>query len=122
MSPRTSLIGGFLLSFFAAGIPFWLIPYPQLTVPDGFFSIGLAVVFAVAALLCMTSRAGFGMSVLVPAAALPAALMVRVMVEGLLDPTRHNLWPLALVIALFLGLLVSAGGAVIGYPLARVRR
>lgn len=122
LSPRTFLLGGFLLSFLAAGTPFWLIPYSQLTVPDGFFSPGLAVVFAVATLLCMTAKAGFGVSVLVPAVALPAAMMARVIVEGLLDPTRHKLWPLALVIALFLGLLISGAGALIGYLLARVWR
>jgi len=112
----------FAVCFFAAGVPFWMIPYSQVTVPNGFFGLGLVVVVVVAAVLGMLFRTRFIWSVLIPGLALPAALMARVIVEGVIDPTRHNLWPLALVIALVLGLAVATPGAVVGWLLARTSR
>jgi len=43
--------------------------------------------------------------------------MVRVIVEGVIDPTRHNLWPLVLAIVLVMGFAASAGGALAGWLL-----
>jgi protein-S-isoprenylcysteine O-methyltransferase Ste14 len=110
----------FVLTFFAVGIPFWSIPYSKLNVPDGLYGFGLVVAFAAAAALCATMKTTFRRAWLVVGLAVPAALMARVIVEGILDPTRHNLWPLALMIAAGLGLIVSCAGAVVGLVLARV--
>ena len=49
-----------------------------------------------------------------------AALMLRVVVEGIQDPSRHNLWPLALIIVVVLGVVVAAPGAVVARLLSRV--
>lgn len=117
---RPALIGTFLLGFAIAGIPFWRIPYSALTVPDAFYGIGVGVVFVVAAVLAY--RHGALKGLLCAALILPAVLMARVIVEGVLDPTRHNLWPLALAIALVLGLVVAGAGAACGWLASRLLR
>lgn len=117
---RPALIGTFLLGFAIAGIPFWRIPYSALTVPDAFYGIGVGVVFVVAAVLAY--RHGALKGLLCAALVLPAVLMARVIVEGVLDPTRHNLWPLALVIALVLGFAVAGAGAACGWLASRLLR
>lgn len=114
---RRALAGAFVLCLLVAGIPFWRIPYSEVNVPDAFYGIGLLAVFAFAALLRASGRAGFGKSLLIPGLVLPAVLMVRVIVEGVIDPTRHNLWPLVVVIVLVMGFAASGSGALVGWLL-----
>lgn len=120
LSASRALAIAFVLTFLAVGIPFWSIPYSKANVPDGLYGFGLVVAFAAAAALCASSKTTFRRAWLVVGLAVPAVLMARVIVEGILDPTRHNLWPLALMIAAGLGLIVSCAGAVVGLVLARV--
>ena len=111
-SPKTLPLGVFLCCFLLAGLPFWQIPYSSVTVPNSFFGFGVVVVFAGAAVLGF--RLGVAKGVMVGAAVFPAVLMARVLVEGIMEPTRHNLWPLALIIAMVLGLIVAGLGAAVG--------
>lgn len=113
--------GAFLLGFLATGIPFWMIPYSKLNVPDAFLGFGLVVVCLMAFLLTWSETASLLKSVNVMAMAMPAALMLRVIVEGLMEPTRHNLWPLVLVITLVMGYLTALPGAGLGHLLRRGR-
>lgn len=119
MSGKPIQIGVFLACLLAVGVPFWRLPYAGVNVPDGFYGPGLLVVAIAPLLLMRFARAGFARSLLIPALAPAAALMLRVIVEGLQDPTRHNLWPLALIIVLVMGVLVAAPGAVVGRLLSR---
>lgn len=122
LSASRAVAIAFVLTFLAVGIPFWSIPYSKLNVPDGFYGFGLVVAFAAAAALCATMKTTFKRAWLVVGLAVPAVLMARVIVEGILDPTRHNLWPLALMISAGLGLIVSCAGALVGLALARILR
>lgn len=115
---RWALIGAFLLSFVAAGIPVWRLPYSVLTVPDAFYGFSLVVVFVAAVVLVF--RHGVLQGLLCGTLILPSVLMARVIVDGLLDPTRHNLWPLALIIALVLGFAVAGAGASCGWLASRL--
>lgn len=117
-SPKTLPLGVFLCCFLLAGLPFWQIPYSSVTVPNSFFGFGVVVVFAGAAVLGF--RLGVAKGVMVGAAVFPAVLMARVLVEGFMDPTRHNLWPLALIIAMVLGLIVAGLGAAVGWLAGRL--
>lgn len=121
-SSKRVTIGAFLLCFFIVGIPFWQIPYSNVSLPDSFFSVGVIAVFVVATLLCVAFRFSFRRGLVVPGLAFPAALMVRVVVEGIMEPSRHNLWPLALIIAVLLGVAVAGSGALLGWLAARVFR
>ncbi|MGD9659728.1 MAG: hypothetical protein AB7U63_00505 [Porticoccaceae bacterium] len=116
-TPKKVKIGAFLLCFFIAGIPFWSIPYTDVTVPNSFFGIGILVAFVAAAVLA--SRFGFIQGLVNVGSVFPAVLMVRVVVEGIMEPSRHNLWPLALIIAVILGLIVAGAGATLGWLVSR---
>lgn len=96
------------------GLSFWFVPYNRLNVPDGLYGPGLAVVFVLALLLCVTGTATLVRAATVMSASVPAAVLLRVIVEGAMHPTRHNLWPLVLVIALVVGAAVAVPGAAIG--------
>lgn len=119
-NPNKVMMGAFLLCFFIAGIPFWLIPYSNVTVPNSFFGIGIVAVFFTAAVLAF--RFGFRKGLAVPALVFPAVLMVRVVVEGVMDPSRHNLWPLALIFVVILGFVVAGTGATLGWLTSRLYR
>jgi hypothetical protein len=118
--PKKVMIGAFLLCFIIAGTSFWQIPYSNVTMPNSFFGIGVIVVFAVAAALAF--QFSFIKGLLVPGLVFPAVLMVRVIVEGVMEPSRHNLWPLALIIAVILGLVVAGTGATLGWLASRLFR
>ena len=119
-NPKKVMMGAFLLCFFITGIPFWLIPYSNVTVPNSFFGIGIVAVFFTAAALAF--RFGFRKGLAVPGLVFPAVLMVRVVVEGVMDPSRHNLWPLALIIVVILGFVVAGTGATLGWLTSKLYR
>jgi hypothetical protein len=94
---------GFVAALLLIGVPFWNVPYAQANLPDSLIGPGLFVLAAVAVLLAL---AGIGrLRVLLATMALcPAvAVALRVVAEGVADPTSHNLWPIEIVIALVLG-------------------
>lgn len=116
---RSAPTAAFVLGLLAVGLPFWMTPYGRLNVPDAFLGFGLVVVFGLAFALRWSGQASFLKSLNVMALTLPAALMLRVVVEGLADPSRHNLWPLVLVITLVMGYVTALPGAVLGHLLRR---
>ena len=119
-NPKKVMMGAFLLCFFIAGIPFWLIPYSNVTLPNSFFGIGIVAVFFTAAALAF--RFGFRKGLTVPGLVFPAVLMIRVVVEGVMEPSRHNLWPLALIIAVILGFVIAGTGATLGWLTSKLYR
>jgi len=104
----------FVLSFLAVGIPYWLIPYNKVNLPSAMIKPGLLVV-VFAALLIRSHRAtSFWRVVSIVGASVPAAVFARVIVDGLKDPSSHNLWPFEVIIALLMGFLCALAGAVAG--------
>ncbi|HEX5830649.1 MAG TPA: hypothetical protein VFY16_06695, partial [Gemmatimonadaceae bacterium] len=53
--------------------------------------------------------------------AVPTAVLARVVMDGVRDPTAHNLWPLEIVIAGLVGLGCALAGALVGSALAATR-
>jgi hypothetical protein len=104
----------FLASVVIVGIPYWAIPYSRLSLPDALTGPGLFAVGLTAFLLCACGIVGFRLVTLVQAASVPAVVFARVLTDAVKDPTSHNLWPLELVIALGMGLLVASAGALTG--------
>lgn len=121
MPPSTVLSAAFAASFLAVGVPYWLIPYAQVALPGSLVTPGLLVPFLGAAV----ARGGFGLpfgrSALVPGLAVPSAVLLRVIVGTVADPTSHNLWPLELILAGAVGLGVSLCGALLGSVLRLLR-
>lgn len=112
----------FLICFFIVGVPFWSLPYNQVNLPNSFFGIGVFAVFLTSALLSFAFKFSTRRSFAVAAMVFPAVLMARVVVEANSEPGRHNLWPLALVIAAIMGILVAGAGALLGGMMGRVMR
>ena len=104
----------FFVAFFATGISYWQIPYATLSLPDSLIGIGLLVVSVVAAVTRAYAKSRLLPVICVVGAAVPCAVFARVVVDGIRDPTSHNLWPIELVIATVVGLFASSAGALIG--------
>lgn len=113
---------GFTLALFTVGVPYWLIPYGKLNLPGALLGPGLVVVLAAAVLARAYSRKSFLRSVTVMGAAVPAAVLLRVVVEVVQDPTSHNLWPFEVVIAMLVGAAAAVIGALLGSLLLWVER
>ncbi len=105
---------GFALAFFTVGVPYWLVPYNKLNLPDALLGAGLVVVFAAALAARLYSGKSFMRVVMVMGAAVPTVVMMRVVIDGVRDATSHNLWPLEVIIAIFVGGAVALMGALAG--------
>lgn len=110
----------FLVAFLSVGLPYWPIPYDQVNLPNALYGFGLIVVFLGAMLLRWRVGTPVRRSVLAAGSAVPAAVFARIVVEGIMDPTSHNLWPFEVVIAAGLGYGIAAAGGVAGAVLARL--
>jgi hypothetical protein len=108
-------------SFLCIGVPYWIIPYNKINLPDALLGPGLLVVAAGALLVRVKGAAPFWRGTWILMAMVPAAVMARVIVDGVRDPTSHNLWPLEVIIALLAGLVCALAGSVLGAVIARVR-
>ena len=119
MKGSTILALSFAGSFFVIGLPYWQIPYSQVSLPNAVWGIGLLVVAAFAAVPRAISATRFLRTTLVVGASVPAAVFARVIVEAVADPTSHNLWPFEIILSAVPGLLASTAGAFVGGFLAR---
>ena len=102
-----------LVAILAVGIPYWRIPYSQVSLPGSLYGVGLVVVILVAAVL-RTSGHSFKRAFTTAGMAMPAAVVARVVFDGVRDPTSHNLWPFEVVIAAVVGFAAALAGALIG--------
>ena len=112
------LVWSFLAGFLVVGVPYWRIPYNKATssaVMGGAILIGM-----VALITRVLIDASFPRVVLVLAAAVPAAVMARVVVDTTRDPTSHNLWPFELVIEFLVGLTGTVPGTLVGSVFRRL--
>ena len=117
------LLVAFMLSFFAVGIPYWLIPYNKVSLPSTLMGPALLAVPFVALMIRAYGGASFWSAVNIVGASVPAAVFARVIVDGLKDPSSHNLWPFEVIIALFVGFPCALAGALAGsLVLTRVAR
>jgi len=119
VKPRSlGLLWSFLVGFLVVGVPYWRIPYNKATSSA---VMGGAVLIGVIALIArVLIEARFSRVVLVLAAAVPAAVMARVVVDTMRDPTSHNLWPFELVIAFMVGLAGTVPGTLLGSVFRRM--
>lgn len=111
----------FIGTMLAVGVPYGLVPLQQSSLPRDVWGPGLLVGALLAAAACAFARTRPWVAGLAVAAAVPAAVMARVVHDTLRDPTTHNLWPFELVLAAGPGILAGLGGALAGAVLARWR-
>jgi hypothetical protein len=111
---RGSQATAFLAAFLAVGVPYWLIPYRQVNLPNALLTAGLVAVPMAALLLRSFGAAHVWLATAIAGSAVPSVVMARVVVDCVQDPTAHNLWPFEIVIALFLGFVPALAGALLG--------
>lgn len=113
---------GFATAFVAIGVPYWLIPYGRLNLPDALLGPGLVVLFAATVLTRFYSARSFLRVAVVLGSVVPAVVMSRVVADGVRDATSHNLWPLEIIIAVIVGGIVAMAGAATGGALLWLSR
>ena len=107
-------------SFLAVGIPYWCIPYGKVNLPGALLGPSLIVVVISALLLRIYGVAALWRVIWMLGGSAALAVMARVVVDGVRDPTSHNLWPFEVIIALVIGFACSASGAIAGSLIARL--
>jgi hypothetical protein len=107
-------------SVLAVGIPYWLIPYGKVNLPDAVLGPGLIVVSLSALWLRVYRVASFWRIACMIGASVALAVMARVLVEVTKNPSSHNLWPLEVIIALAVGTVCSVSGALAGALIAKL--
>ena len=118
---KYGLSGAFIVSFFAVGASYWLIPYNKINLPDALMGPGLFVV-SFSTLLLRSYGAPFWRLTAIMGGSVPAAVFARVIADGMNDPTAHNLWPLEVIIAMLLGFVCAFAGSVAGSLVVRLFR
>jgi len=112
-SPAWLLIA-FLIAFVGVGFRYWQLPHAQVSLPRSLYGPGLVAVAVVALMARGFGLARFWKVWLLIAAAVPAAVLVRIVVDASADATTHNLWPLEIAIAVALGVGCSLVGSLLG--------
>lgn len=118
---RLTLGVAFIGSACAVGVPYWHIPYAQLSLPDAVWGPPLVLVAGMAALARVLSASRFWQTISIVGASVPAAVLARVLYDTASDPSSHNLWPFELLLAAGPGLGVAAVGALAGGLLSSAR-
>ena len=104
----------FLGTFVVVGIPYWKIPYSEVSLPGSLAGLGLLLAFVVAAAVRFAFHVPFSKAWVAVGIAVPAAVLARVEFETWRDPTTHNLWPFEVVYAAVVGFSVALGGVLLG--------
>jgi len=108
------LLPACVAAFFLSGIPFWDIPYSQVSVPNSLVAPGLIGLVALTVILTVFEVASLRRILVVMSLCLPVVVYARVEVETGRDPTSHNLWPFEVAFALFLGVICVLPAVLIG--------
>jgi hypothetical protein len=111
---RNVLALAFTVGFFAIGLSYWQIPYSELSLPNAVLGFGPFAIAALAAFSRVISTTRLWPTTLIVGAAVPAAVLARVIYDTSHDPTSHNLWPLEIVLATGPGVLAALVGALAG--------
>ena len=104
------------------GLAYWRIPYREVALPTSLFGPALLLVPALAAVVQWLQPRRWRSTTAILALAPVATVAVRIANDLASDPTSHNLFPLEIAIAGFVGLVVAAIGTAVGACARRVTR
>ena len=107
------IVAGFAVCFFFGGAFLWKGTYDDY-LHAGFHWEIIPVQMAVALLSTWSMGLGIVVATVTVGMAFPAAIMARVVIDCLDDPSHHNLWPFELVLAVAFGIVMSFSGAASG--------
>lgn len=108
------VMGTFLLCFLIVGVPYWLMPYNEVTLPNAVLGPGLLTIVIFALILQTSKKFAFKRVMLISGLVVPAVVFVRVCWDIVSDPTSHNLWPFEIIIAIIVGFVPAFTGALLG--------
>ena len=114
-------VAALILAVLAVGLPYWRLPYASVRLPSSLDGRALLLLGVLALVLVGLGASGFRCALAVTAGAVPAAIMLRVILETTRNPSDHNLWPLELVIGAVTGLVYAVPGAIVGLLVRRAR-
>jgi hypothetical protein len=114
------MVGAFALCFFAGGLIFWRGSSYQEYMENGPPLVIPVLLAGVAIVLTGFCGVGFFPSAIVVGCALPAAIFARIVMDGIQNPTSHNLWPIEVAIVLVFGMTVAVPSAGLGWLLRRL--
>ena len=120
--PTLWLGSGFAAGLLLTGIPYWRLPYNADIFADPLVLAGFAGLGLVTAVLAASGVARMAPVFWTMLAAFPAAVMIRVIVDTMEDPTDHNLWPFELIFAAAFSLVAVVPGLLVGALWRRARR
>lgn len=103
---------GFLIALVGVGFPYWRTASAMTALPGAFYGPGLAAIGLVAMMLRAFGTGRFVPLWLLVAAAAPAAVVVRMLVDDVAGTPVS--WPREVLIASVLGLAASLAGTLIG--------
>lgn len=111
-----------LIGMVGAGAVLWPIPYRDLSLIGPLFLAGWGAAGAAAGLLGQLIRRGnIARTAGWVAIGFCLAVMGRVLVEVIADPTDHNLWPFEVAVAAGVGFGSGLVGASAGWLVGRIR-
>ena len=110
------------LTFFSVGIPYWLIPYNKLNLPDALITPLLIVPFVSCILLRVRTSHKLSKITWLIGASMVGAVVARIFVDVIRNGTSHNLWPFEIIIASIVSFPCAAVGALAGSLLLKVFR
>jgi uncharacterized membrane protein YfcA len=114
---RLRLATAVLAGLLACGLPLWPVPYQQVSMPGKPAASVWLLLGALAGLLAgYILRQRMRGPVLAVTGGFVLAVLGRVLIETVRDPTSHNLWPFEVIIAGGIGLVA----AFIGVGVARL--
>lgn len=104
----------FSVALLAAGIPWWTAPYNRFSLSHPLAILGCLALVCIAAWTAGWTPLGLRRGGLTVGGAVPVAVMVRVLVETVKDPTSHNLWPFEVVFAALFGFGLAYAAGLLG--------
>ena len=117
-----ALIPPFLAGLLIAGLPWWTAPYNRFHLLRPLPLAACAGFLLLALFLGYVQRPLWILRVLALAGGVPAAVLARVVVDTMKDPTSHNLWPFEVVLAGILAVALAVPGALLGWGLGWLAR
>jgi len=104
----------FTTAFVVAVVLCWPALEAKQSLPDALYGLPIALVVATALLDALISRRPFRRALWLATAVLPAAVLARVVVDGLRDGPSHAMWLIEIATAFGVGLPAALAGAALG--------
>jgi len=104
----------FLLAFLATGLPIWFVSYHTYT--KGMLTIiSEVLVFLLATYASFQTKNKNKSILFIVAGGFILGIIVKIIIDILINPTDHNLWPFELVLYLMAAFLFSGAGVGLGW-------